>query len=99
MFKIGQYVFYHPINLFKAEGRYVVIAVYRQPDGEVRYVIRSQDDPSMSTLPKHKNFAQPHAPGFEAARRFSLMWQSGWQARPSVAQEGSSAVWWWQAKL
>ena len=45
MIKIGQYVFYHPINRFKAEGRYVVIAVYRQPDGEVRYVIRSQDDP------------------------------------------------------
>ena len=44
MFKIGQYVFYHPINRFKAEGRYVVIAVYRRPDGEVRYVIRSQDD-------------------------------------------------------
>jgi hypothetical protein len=44
-FKIGQYVSYHPINRFKVEGRYVVIAVYRQPDGEVRYVIRSQDDP------------------------------------------------------
>ena len=45
-FKIGQYVFYHPINRVRAEGQYVVIAVYRQPDGEVRYVIRRQDDPS-----------------------------------------------------
>jgi hypothetical protein len=45
MFKIGQYVFYHPINRFLAEGRYVVIAVYQQPNGEVRYVIRSQNNP------------------------------------------------------
>ena len=35
-----------PANRVRAEGQYVVIAVYRQPDGEVRYVIRRQDDPS-----------------------------------------------------
>jgi hypothetical protein len=44
-FKIGQHVVYHPISRFKAEERYVVIAVYKQPDGEVRYVVRSQNNP------------------------------------------------------
>ena len=46
-FKISQYVFYHPTNRLEIEGRYVVIAVYRQPDGEVRYVIRNSDNPSV----------------------------------------------------
>jgi hypothetical protein len=44
-FKIGQYVFYHPINRFKAEGRYVVMRLLPQPNGEPRYIIRSQAEP------------------------------------------------------
>ena len=41
-FKIGQYVFY---KRHKAEGRFVVIRLLPQPKGELRYVIRSEDDP------------------------------------------------------
>jgi len=44
-FKIGQYVFYRPHNLFKKEGRYVVMRLLPQPKGEPRYIIRSQAEP------------------------------------------------------
>jgi hypothetical protein len=30
-----------------AKGRYVVIAVFPQPDGRARYLIRSGDEPSI----------------------------------------------------
>jgi hypothetical protein len=47
-FKVGQYVYYHPhANRLMAKGRYVVIAVFPQPDGRVRYLIRSEDEPSI----------------------------------------------------
>jgi hypothetical protein len=42
-FKIGQYVLYVPR---RAEGRYVVMRLLPQPNGEVRYRIRSEDTPS-----------------------------------------------------
>jgi hypothetical protein len=45
-FKIGQYVFYHPRIRWKADGRYVVIAVFPQSDGKVHYRIRGEDDMS-----------------------------------------------------
>jgi hypothetical protein len=44
-FKIGQYVYYVPTNRFKAEGRYVVMRLLPQAKGELRYIIRSQDNP------------------------------------------------------
>jgi hypothetical protein len=44
-FKIGQYVYYVPRNRFKAEGRYVVMRLLPQADGELRYFIRSQAEP------------------------------------------------------
>ncbi len=40
-FKIGQYVFYRS----RANGRYVVMRLLPQPKGELRYTIRSQDEP------------------------------------------------------
>jgi hypothetical protein len=45
-FKIGQYVVYRPANPFKIGGRYVVTRLVPQPNGEPRYIIRSEDDPS-----------------------------------------------------
>ena len=42
-FKVGQYVLYHR---HEAEGRFVVIRLLPQANGEVRYVIRSEDNPS-----------------------------------------------------
>ena len=42
-FKIGQYVSYHR---HKAEGRFVVIRLLPQPKGELRYIIRSEENPS-----------------------------------------------------
>jgi hypothetical protein len=44
-FKIGQYVYYVPRNRPKAEGRYVVMRLLPQPNGDLRYIIRSQADP------------------------------------------------------
>jgi hypothetical protein len=41
-FKIGQYVSYQRHN---AEGRFIVIRLLPQPKGNLRYIIRSQDDP------------------------------------------------------
>jgi hypothetical protein len=41
-FKIGQYVNYVPR---RAEGRYVVMRLLPQAKGELRYIIRSQDNP------------------------------------------------------
>jgi predicted DNA-binding ribbon-helix-helix protein len=41
-FKIGQSVFYVPR---RAEGRYVVMRLLPQAKGELRYIIRSQDEP------------------------------------------------------
>ena len=41
-FKIGQYVSY---QRHKTEGRFVVIRLVPQPKGNLRYIIRSQDDP------------------------------------------------------
>jgi hypothetical protein len=46
-FKVGQYVHYHPANRLMAKGRYAVIAVFPQPDGRARYLIRSEDEPSI----------------------------------------------------
>jgi hypothetical protein len=46
-FKVGQYVYYHPRARSIAKGRYVVIAVFPQPDGRARYLIRSDDEPSI----------------------------------------------------
>ena len=48
-FKVGQYVYYHPANRVMAKGRYVVIALFQQPDGRVRYLIQSEDEPSEYT--------------------------------------------------
>jgi hypothetical protein len=44
-FKIGQYVYYVPHNRFKKEGRYVVMRLLPRAKGELRYIIRSQDEP------------------------------------------------------
>jgi hypothetical protein len=41
-FKIGQYVYYRA----RAEGRYIVMRLLPQANGEVRYRIRSEDTPS-----------------------------------------------------
>ena len=47
-FKVGQHVYYHPrAHRLIAKGRYVVIAVFPQPDGRARYLIRSEDEPSI----------------------------------------------------
>jgi hypothetical protein len=43
-FKIGQYVYYHRHS---AEGRFVVLRLLPQPRGKVRYVIRSEENPSV----------------------------------------------------
>jgi len=43
-FKIGQYVYY---RRHSAEGRFIVIRLLPQPKGELRYVIRSEEDPSV----------------------------------------------------
>ena len=43
-FKIGQYVYY---RRHAAEGRFVVMRLLPQPKGKVRYVIRSEEDPSV----------------------------------------------------
>jgi hypothetical protein len=43
-FKIGQYVYY---RLHAAEGRFVVKRLLPQPEGKVRYVIRSEENPSV----------------------------------------------------
>ena len=43
-FKIGQYVYYWR---HAAEGRFVVMRLLPQPKGKVRYVIRSEEDPSV----------------------------------------------------
>jgi len=48
-FKVGQYVYYHPANRVTAKGRYVVIALFQKPDGRVRYLIQSEDEPSEYT--------------------------------------------------
>jgi hypothetical protein len=45
-FKIGQYVYYRPGDRERAEGRYVVMRLLPQANGEVRYRIRSEDTPS-----------------------------------------------------
>jgi hypothetical protein len=42
-FKIGQCVYYVPR---RAEGRYIVMRLLPQPKGKLRYIIRSEDDPS-----------------------------------------------------
>jgi hypothetical protein len=63
-FKIGQSVYYHPRNRVKAEGRYVVMRLLPQANGEVRYRIRSEDTPSRhlaSTQPMQANCAEPLA--------------------------------------
>jgi hypothetical protein len=44
-FKIGQYVSYVPRNRFKKEGRYVVMRLLPQVKGELRYIVRSKDEP------------------------------------------------------
>ena len=44
-FRIGQYVYYVPHNRPRAEGRYVVMRLMPQPNGEPRYIIRSQAEP------------------------------------------------------
>jgi hypothetical protein len=44
-FKIGQYVYYVPRNRFKKEGRYVVMRLLPQVKGELRYIVRSKDEP------------------------------------------------------
>jgi hypothetical protein len=46
-FKVDQHVYYHPANRVMAKGRYVVIAVFTQPDGRARYLIRSEDELSI----------------------------------------------------
>jgi len=46
-FKIGQTVFYHPKDPLKRDGQYIVIAALPQPNGEVRYLIRSLDNASL----------------------------------------------------
>ena len=44
-FKIGQYVYYHPRNRVRVEGRYVVMRLLPQANDEPRYIIRSQAEP------------------------------------------------------
>jgi hypothetical protein len=46
-FKIGEYVTYHPTTGRKADGRYVVIATFLQPNGEPRFIIRREADPTV----------------------------------------------------
>jgi hypothetical protein len=46
-FKVGKYVIYHPTTGRTADGRYVVIATFLQPNGEPRYIIRREDDPTV----------------------------------------------------
>ena len=46
-FKVGQHVFYHSTSRWRAKGPYLVIAEFRQSDGRVRYLIRSEDEPSI----------------------------------------------------
>jgi hypothetical protein len=46
-FKVGEYVTYHPTTGRKADGRYVVIARFVQPNGKPRYIIRREYDPTV----------------------------------------------------
>ena len=46
-FKIGQPLLYHPTNRMKVQGRFIVIQLFPQPDGEVHYRIRSENDISL----------------------------------------------------
>jgi hypothetical protein len=57
-FKIGQYVYYVPR---RAEGRYVVMRLLPQSNGEVRYRIRSEDTPSREYTAKASELRR--APG------------------------------------
>jgi hypothetical protein len=60
-FKIGQYINYVPHNRLRAEGRYVVMRLLPQPNGEVRYRIRSEDTPSREHTAKASELRR--APG------------------------------------
>jgi len=67
-FKIGQSVYYHPRNRVKAEGRYVVMRLLPQANGEVRYRIRSEDTPSRQYTAKANELRraprdEPRRPG------------------------------------
>ena len=44
-FKIGQYVYFVPHHRHRAEGRYIVMRLLPQPNGEPRYIVRSQAEP------------------------------------------------------
>ena len=46
-FKIGQPLLYHPTNRMKAQGRFIVIGLFPQPNGEVHYRITSENDISL----------------------------------------------------
>lgn len=46
-FKIGQPLLYHPTNRMKAQGRFIVIQLFPQPDGKVHYRIGSENDTSL----------------------------------------------------
>ena len=43
-FKLGQYVYYAPRDRPRA-NRYIVMRLLPQPNGEPRYIIRSQAEP------------------------------------------------------
>ncbi len=49
-FKIGQPLLYHPTNRMKAQGRFIVIRLFPQPDGNVHYRIRSENDEALGSL-------------------------------------------------
>ena len=61
-FKIGQCVYYHPRNRVKAEGRYVVMRLLPQANGEVRYRIRSEDTPSRQYTAKANELRRTPGP-------------------------------------
>jgi hypothetical protein len=62
-FKIGQPLLYHPTNRMKARGRFIVIGLFPQPNGEVHYRIRSENDISLEYTADTRELRASVSPG------------------------------------
>ena len=61
-FKIGQALLYHPTRM-KAQGRFIVIGLFPQPDGKVHYRIRSENDASLEYTADASELRASMSPG------------------------------------
>ena len=62
-FKIGQPLLYYPTNRMKLKGRFIVIRLFPQPDGEVHYRIRSENDISLEYTADARELRASVSPG------------------------------------